>query len=283
MIPVKIYMLILLLFLPISIFPQNFIYHGEICQFENAVSFSINASGFIFAADAAKNEITKSDTLGNIMRTIGGYGWQASSFDNPAAIFSNTLNVYVADKNNDRIQIFDKDLNYLSEVKSKADNMNSEFRYPTAVGVSNQGELFVLDSDNTRILKYNLRGEYQLQIGSYDAGNYALNHPVKFTTTADQRLYVIDDDYILMFDQFGNGLSKTKLDFTPININSSGSGITMTDGKKIYFIKHDNESGKLSFNSFQPEIKSSINDVLLFNGKLYILTPKNILIFTSVN
>jgi hypothetical protein len=283
MIPVKNYMLILLLFLPNSIIPQNFIYFSEICQFENATSFSINASGFLFIADAEKNEITKTDTLGNIIRTIGGYGWQASSFDNPAAIFSNTLNVYVADKNNDRIQIFDKDLNFLSLIKSGDSNSGKEFMYPSGVGVSNQGELFVLDSDDTRILKYNLRGEYQLQIGSYDAGNYSLNHPEKFTVTADQRLYVIDENYIVIFDQFGNGLSKIKLDFTPININSSGNGITMTDGKRIYFINRDNESGGITFNTFRPEIKNAINDALLFNGKLYILTPKNILIYTAAN
>jgi hypothetical protein len=112
-------MLILLIISSLPVNGQELILLQEIGSFQSASSIAINQAGFIYVSNAGSNEIVKMDTLGNVIRTIGGYGWSASAFDYPIKIFANTLNVYVADRNNDRIQIFDKDLNYLSEISSR--------------------------------------------------------------------------------------------------------------------------------------------------------------------
>ncbi len=59
------------------------------------------------------NEIVKLDTLNNALKSIGGYGWSNSTFDEPVDIYATDLRVYVTDKNNNRVQVFDKDLNFL--------------------------------------------------------------------------------------------------------------------------------------------------------------------------
>ena len=167
----KYYLLFLLLINQKTAYGQTFVPSGNIGSFTAAKSFSINSAGFIFVTDTSSNELIKVDTLGKVIKTIGGYGWQESLFDNPVDVFATTLNVYVSDKNNNRVQFFDKDLNFLSQLTTQnTTDSRYIFNYPTCSAVSNQGDLFVLDSDNNRILKFNIRGEFQLTIGSFDAG-----------------------------------------------------------------------------------------------------------------
>lgn len=277
--PVRIYMLFLLFGLLSNIFPQIEPPYVEIGKFKDARAFSISPSGFIFVADEAANEIIKLDTLGKIQYTIGGYGWSASSFDNPSDIFASTLNVYVADKNNDRIQIFDKDLNFLSQFKTNDRSEEQLFRYPIGVFVSNQGDLFILDSDNSRLLKYNLRGEFLFTIGGYDAGSFALNNPTKFTIAANQLIYVLDSNLLFSYDLFGNGISKIKLQFKPVNINSTFTGITLTDGKNIYYSERSNFRSVVDLKIFSANLTNDIRDAQIFNSKLYVLTSTTIFIY----
>ena len=134
-------------------------FQNALGKFTDASSFSYNPSGFFYVADRHTNEIFKIDTLGNIIKYIGGYGWDESNFDDPIFIFSTLLNVYVTDKNNHRIQIFDKDLNYITQLSNKnlestnKNLENSKFGYPLGCVVSSMGDFFVLDSENKRILK----------------------------------------------------------------------------------------------------------------------------------
>jgi hypothetical protein len=271
------YMSILLLFFSLPLAAQDFLPQGQIGSFKNANSFTITPSGFIFVTDKDQNEITKLDTLGNVIKTIGGYGWDESLFDEPADIFTNTLNVWIADKNNHRIQIFDKDLNYLSSIKSNENASSESFRYPTGIAVSEQGELFILDSDNTRILKYNIRGEFQLQIGSFESGNFALNNPKTFSIVGRQKIFVTDSKELIVFDLFGNGISKINLEYEPQNINCTPNFITITDGTNIYYAVLSAPDLPISFNSFSPQANMEIRDAFISNKKLFILTPTAIL------
>lgn len=263
---------------------QTFVALGTIGSFAAAKSFSINSAGFIFVTDTSANELIKIDTLGNVIKTIGGYGWQESSFDNPTDIFATTLNVYVSDKNNNRVQFFDKDLNFLSQLTTQnATDSRYIFNYPTCSAVSNQGDLFVLDSDNKRILKFNIRGEFQLTIGSFDAGSFALSNPTNFAITRDSKLLVLDPPNIVEFDQFGNGIRKIKFPFAPTNINATTQSISVNDKSQIaLFSNSDFEQGNLNLTPFNPKLDNEIMDSFLFGSKLYVLTKNSILIYSYV-
>lgn len=260
---------------------QQLIYCGEIGSFNSANSFCMNPAGILFVADAGSNEVIKLDTLGKVIRVIGGYGWGESSFDYPSDIFANTLNVYVADKNNDRIQIFDKDLNFLSVLStSEYKNEKHKFRYPTGIGVSTQGDLFILDFDNTRILKFNFRGEFLTEIGGYESGNYALLNPKKFALSPAGKIIVLDPPFLIFFDNFGNNLNKTKLELEAENINSTLQAITISSQDKVeYFSSDRNNLYGINLKTCIPNIEKRITDALLHNNKLYLLTDKTIFIF----
>lgn len=277
----KIYMLILLIISSLPVNGQELILLQEIGSFQSASSIAINQAGFIYVSDAGSNEIVKMDTLGNVIRTIGGYGWSASAFDFPIKIFANTLNVYVADRNNDRIQIFDKDLNYLSEISSrKFSNEKAVFRYPLSVSVNSQGDLYILDSDNTRVLRFNFRGEYINEIGGYESSSYVLRNPKCFTINSINQLIVIDGKNLIVFDQFGNLVNRLKLDEEFVNINFSSNILFLIGEKKIVAYDWNSNPPRNSFSNF---IEEKIKDAILFNKKFYVLTEKKLCVYQIQN
>ncbi|HEX2865408.1 MAG TPA: NHL repeat-containing protein [Ignavibacteriales bacterium] len=270
-------------------FAQQYEFAGELGHFQGASSFSVNPSGFFYVADALTNEIHKMDLQGNELRYIGGYGWDESSFDDPADVFATTLNVYVSDKNNHRIQVFDRDLNFLAIVRSRGgENKNTStdsdgnitFGYPTCAAVSTQGDMYILDSENKRILKFNISGEYSLQFGNYRSGQYALNDPKKFAISQDNRIYALDDSSIVIFDQFGTGLARISTEIPMKSINITFNNLVLTSADRVFTADlNDNELQlkEAHLTGFEPG--SEISAGLIFKDYLYVLTKKQIAVF----
>ena len=262
-------------------FPQTYIYQGSIGTFNNASSFNITSAGYLFITDSGNDEIYKMDTLGKVMKTTGGHGWGESTFDNPVDIFATPLSVYVADKNNHSIKRFDKDLNPVSSLYTRDnDDPNSRFGYPLSCVISPQGDLFILDSENKRVLKFDLFGNFIQNFGGYDYGKYALSNPVAMAVDDNNYIYVVDGKTILIYDQFGNGVGEIKGVEDFISINIIFNNMTINSKDKIYYYDILQRTGqlkdiKIDLDNTNEEIKSS----LIFNKKLYVLTSKEIQIF----
>lgn len=256
-------------------YPQNYLLQGEIGSFTGASCFDINASSGIFVV--IENEIIKIDTLGKVLKKTGGYGWSTATFDEIPDIHANALQVIAADKNNDRIQIFDKDLNFLSEFRThNYENEDNQFRYPQAAGISGIGDLYILDSENSRILKYNLGGEFLLGIGGYDAGEFQLTQPKDFVTDARGTIYVLDDENIVIFDQFGAGIQKIPVTGKYHRVRGYKSGLMLIANEQVLFLDLvDNKKVTENFEGI------GIKDAKFNHGKLYILTSSCIKIYKS--
>ena len=276
--------LILIFFLVSSSqYTQSLIFEEEIGAFKDAGAFFITANDFIYVTDLAENEVYKLDMQGMVLDFIGGYGWTESAFDGPVDIYANTLNVYVTDRNNDRIQIFDKDLNFLSIFESDdITNPDYRFAYPVSGGISSIGDLFILDSDNSRVLKYNLRGDFLLEIGNYDAGEFALSNPVKLAIARDSKLFVLDRKQVFIFDQFGGGLTKLNLDFEPTNMNITSGILSINNKKELKLLNlSDTNKGFMKLGNF---LSSDIVEAAIYKEKLFILTQNDIKIYKlSIN
>lgn len=262
-----------------SLFAQSFNFIKEFGNFKESSALSVTQGYNIYVSDTDKNEIYKFDNSGRQIGSIGGYGWDIEAFDEPIDIFATPLNIYVADKNNNRIQIFDRELNFLSLFKTHENEAQEfSFSYPTCAAISTNGDLLILDSDNSRILKYDLNGNYLQQIGNYDAGSYKLNDPVKFSISRDGRIFVLDGNEIFIFDQFGTGISKIRISEDVNNISIYDFNLTLTSDKKIFTIDLRNvANGFVEFNPAEITDNEIITDSAFFNDKLFILTSKRIL------
>ena len=267
-------------------FAQDFLYQNDIGKFKNAACFSFSQPGYFYVTDYNSNEVIKIDLLGNVTKYIGGYGWDISYFDNPVYIFSTLLNVYVTDQNNHRIQIFDKDLNFITQLSGKNPNSgtdnteNNLFGYPLGCVVSTMGDYYILDSENKRILKFDPSGNFLLQFGGYDAGKYVLSDPKSLAVTPDNKIFVLDESSLVIFDQFGNGLMKIKNNENFLILNITYDQLVLCNKSSIYFSQL-NEKGfdlkKASFPDFKFE--EEIIDGLIAGNNLFVLTKDRILIF----
>lgn len=277
-IPKVITALILIAVLFSNLQSQPLVLKGQIGEFISAEAFSISDNRFIYVTDSETNEVYKLTMSGEVTQYIGGYGWSEGAFDNPVDIFAGTLNVYVTDKNNDRIQFLDKDLNYISEFSSRRiDNPQYGFRYPTSAVISPIGDLFILDSDNSRILKFDFSGKFSLEIGSYDAGSFMLNSPIKFDISSDSRLFVLDDDEIKVFDQFGGGLNRIKIKSRAKNLHIKSDIICLTYNDSVELLDLQNPSK--GFINYTIDSENILKDGFVFQDQLFILTEKMISIY----
>lgn len=272
---------IVLSFVPTLNYAQEFIYSGEFGSFKNASSFYINSSGHIYVTDSGSDEVYKLDTTGILLKSVGGFGWDNGSFDDPVDVFATSLTVYVCDKNNHRVQRFDKDLNFVEVLSSKGkENNDEQFGYPAGALTSGQGDLFILDTENKRIIKFDLFGNFIQNFGGFDYGEYSFTNPQSMAVYSSSALFVLNDNSLFVFDLFGNGISKTKFDFGLKNIRITFNDLTLSNDSTIYYSSLTSKELKLKelkltdFNSSKKIISS-----IIFNNKLYVLTKDRILIF----
>jgi len=273
---------ILFLFFSTSVFAQNYIFNGEIGSFKSASAFSVTPSGFFYISDNGNNEVVKLDTLDKVIQKIGGYGWNNSAFDYPVDIFATDLRVYVTDKNNHRIQVFDKDLNFLFLIKTDLESNEFEgFQYPASCVTSIQNDIFILDSENSRILKYYSSGNFNLEFGNYRSGDFTLENPSQIALSQDSKIFVLDNNFLNIFDQYGMGLFKLKHDFEAQNLNITYNNLILNSTDSLYYQNLKNPI--TNFRNITPNnipTDESIIEAILFSRKLYLLTEKRILIYS---
>ena len=277
--------LFIILFLLLSTtYAQKFDYDTSFGKFINATSFYINSAGFIYVTDSYTDEIYALDTLGNLMLKVGGFGWRETAFDDPVDVYADALKLYIADKNNNRIQRLDKNMNFNFQIFTRySDNEAERFGYPLSAVMSNQGDVYILDSENTRIVQFDLFGNFVRNFGGYDYGNFALENPKQLAVSNKNDIYVIDGSDILIFDQYGNSLSKVSGTDKFISIRIIFDWMTLTTNEKIYVVNL--RSPELILKEVLIEnlpTKSSIVSSLIYNNKLYVLTKKQLMIFNRI-
>lgn len=262
--------------------PQPFVYQGSIGSFRDASAFCITSAGFLYVTDKGSDEVYKLDTLGNKLKDAGGYGWTESTFDQPSDVFATPLNVYVCDKNNHRIERFDKNLNFISQLYTREDqNTDERFGFPLGCVTSNQGDMYILDSENKRIIKFNSFGDFVQNFGGFDAGIYSLNNPQKLAVSPDNNIYVLDNKRLVIFDQYGNGIKIINLDEKFIGINIVGYYLTLNSASEIFIANLNKQDVELTKAQLVASPKDSFVSSIIFNGKLYALTKNEICIFSK--
>ncbi len=242
--------------------------------FDGAVAFSYVSTGYFYVVSEVDASLKKLDSVGTELANIGGYGWEPSAFDSPSDVFATPLRVYVADKNNNRIQVFDRFLNYQFEIRNDEVTV-----FPQSCAVSEQGDIFILDSDNLRILKYDMFGNFVDDIGGIEAGKYTFEEPKSIAISGKGDLFVLDKKKILIFDLFGNGKRIYDLPFEGENINIYGNIVTVNGLYEVVAINLLNGKTNL-YNKISEKLNADfIVDALVIKKRLYVLSSSEILVF----
>jgi len=125
--------------------------------------------------------------------------------------------IYVAEFDNNSIQKFDSDGNFLFTF-GKFGSDDGQFNGPSVVAVDDSGNIYVADTGNNRIQKFDSNGNFLLKFGVFGSDEGQFYFPQDITVDSSGNIYVADtfNNRIQKFDSYGNFLS---------TLNSTGSNL----------------------------------------------------------
>ena len=233
---------------------------------------STDASENIYLADTFNHRIQKFDSDGIFVDTFGSLGTSPGQFDSPSDVFVDTTGLlYVSDQENHRIQVFDSAFQHELTIGSfgrpsisstcntdapgAVAPCDGQFWDPQGVLVNNQGNVFVADTFNDRIQKFDLSGNFVSKFGStctlstgvgcvdpdgagpLELGDGQFRLASRIAVDSNDNLYLIDavNNRILIFDSNGVFLQKFVSDrFGQPEHSLFDSEIAIDNSDKIY-------------------------------------------------
>jgi len=259
----------------------------SIGSFQNATRIIAGAPDKLYVLDATTNTLSFFTSTQTSPKIIGGFGWSPSSFDRPTGVATDGVNVYVSDYGNHRIQRFDRDLNYISSLYTRdTSDANSRFGYPLDIALSEFGDLFIIDGENLRVIKFNSTGSFERSLGDMNSGEGKLSNPIKLVVTTS-RIFVVERTRVAVFDYFGNYLGSIgKGVLSDINgFTLLANGFLAVSSDTIFWLSREGvlqKSLPLGF-VISGESIGKIQDVVYIGNRLFILSPHRIHVFKMSN
>jgi DNA-binding beta-propeller fold protein YncE len=244
-------------------------------------SIDLDVSGTLYVLDAEANTLVTLDRAGRPGARIGGSGWEASRFDKPSGLWArNGLDIVVADYGNHRVQRFDKTLSFVSSLSTRESDRTAErFGYPTDVALSRFGDLYVCDGENVRIVKFGPQSVFERAFGGLDAGPGRLQAPAQIETGPRDRIYVLDEGRVMVYDAFGNFLGRlgaTDLR-KPSAIFGDDAGTLVVDGDSaLVFGDDDMLAGAIPTSRLTGLTVEAVRSIVAGAGVMYALTEDGI-------
>jgi uncharacterized protein (TIGR03663 family) len=158
----------------------------------------VDAAGNLYVADSQNHRILTFDASGASLNQWGSEGAMTGQFQEPwdVAVSPDGL-VYVADTWNHRIQVFTaqgdlvRSWGRFGEVTGDVAE-DGVFYGPRALALDDEGNLYVADTGNKRIIKYDPQGQLLTAVGGAGTEPGEFQEPVGLAIGPDGNLYVAD-------------------------------------------------------------------------------------------
>jgi len=163
--------------------------------------------GYLYVVDSANFRVQKFDMTGEFIMAWGSFGNGDGQFYFPrgVAVDQEDGSVYVVDMGNHRIQKFDTSTNVLPQLLTKwggspaAGHASSplaqeagQLRSPWGITVDGAGDVYVTDTGNHRIEKFDREGNFITQWGGFGNGDGQFNFPYGIAVDAKGSVFVVD-------------------------------------------------------------------------------------------
>jgi len=245
-------------------------------SFNAPTNIKLDPSGqFIYVVDSQNNRIQKFNSNGFNNTAIplvswGSYGTGNGQFRSPTGIaIDPSGNVYVADSQNNRIQKFDSNGQYLFQKGTRcvisaatppcidADGSgplslgDEQFFSPTGIAIDPSGNVYVADSQNNRIQKFDSNGVFLSKWGSFGLGDgkfkvisdVAVDPSGKFVYAVDKgnhriQKFDLNGTFLSRWGSFGQDIGQF---YYPLNIavDPNGRFVYVADSQNNRIQKFD--------------------------------------------
>ncbi|HNO35915.1 MAG TPA: 6-bladed beta-propeller, partial [Nitrospira sp.] len=163
--------------------------------------------GYIYVVDSANFRVQKFDMSGEFIMSWGSFGNGDGQFYFPRGIAVDQADgtVYVVDMGNHRIQKFDTSTNVLPQLltkwggSSEAGHASSplaqeagQLRSPWGIAVDGQGDVYVTDTGNHRLEKFDREGNFIAQWGGFGGGDGQFNFPYGIVVDPRGSVFAVD-------------------------------------------------------------------------------------------
>ena len=268
---------------------------NQTSQFDKPVAIAIDSEDKIYVADRNNNRIQKFDTSGNFILMWGSSGLENNNgmFNNLASITVGPQNkIYVSDYYD--IQIFDSNGNYIDTLVSIHDNYMSTssagfFRWVNGLAVDVFGNIYIADSSNSRIHKFDKHKNHIASWGRYGSGIGEFYQPTDMAIDKEGNKYVVDSEnhriqkftkngiFITKWGKYGQGDGEFMLP-TGIAINSDGD-VYIADEKNHRIQKFTSSGVYLSqwgsYGTYEYEFKNPKNIAIDSHDNIYVVDKYN--------
>jgi DNA-binding beta-propeller fold protein YncE len=174
----------------------------SILRFPEAVA--VDDSGDVYVADQLSYVVQKFNASGEFITAWGSYGGGHGQFGPIGGLATDAAgDVYVVDSEHDRIEKFGPNGEFITDWGHKGRELgdfefgsSQNYTQPPGGGIAVAGEyVYVADSGNNRIERFNLSGGEPLAWGSQGAGPGQLNYPRALAANANEVLVADPNAY----------------------------------------------------------------------------------------
>jgi DNA-binding beta-propeller fold protein YncE len=168
------------------------------------LALAADRSGNLYVSDTEQNRIVVFDPDGNFLNTFGGK--DVLQFPAGIAINNELGRIYVTDSRAHSVIVFNMDGEQLFTIAGPFGEKEGGFFFPISIDIDEQGNLWVVDSMNFRIVNLDAEGNYIQNWGKLGNQLGQFSRPKGITLDKDGNVYVSDVAFsnIQIFDQQGN-------------------------------------------------------------------------------
>jgi streptogramin lyase len=208
-------------------------------QLYNPSEIAINhLSGEVYIPDYQLHRLQEFSPTGAFIKSIGSAkssGNGTGQFNNPRGIAVDYAeNVYVADSGNNRVEKFDRHLNYLAQWGGFGTG-DYHFDKPVAITADHSNNIYVSDLNNHRIMKFNAAGKF--------AGKWSLpdsNALVYYLAIGPNDVLVAYDSKNHLFLQYSSTGSLLRTWRPHSLVKNSLGGLAVGEHDEIYANNYEN-------------------------------------------
>jgi DNA-binding beta-propeller fold protein YncE len=158
-----------------------------------------NSEGTAYGSD---HSFTSAAVPPSFLASFGSEGTGNGQFKRPMGTAVDAAgNVYVVDREGNRVQKFNSKGEYLSQFGSTGTG-NGQFKEPRSVTVAPDGTLWVTDGGNSRVEQFSAAGAYMQTLGgSGEVGGNKLQAPYGIAVDNQGRVWISDANKVVEFKE----------------------------------------------------------------------------------